>query len=201
MATCQAEEKGIDGDQALCDVQDRAFVILSEGASDPHSAWRNVALATVAASGAPRIRTLVLRSFDPVTRSLALHTDSRSGKFSELLANPRAALHAWNPATAEQLRVEGVVTVHQNDSVTAAAWQKLGFRTRDTYRVTQPPGFTVSSPEEPEHTLTDDQALTHFAVLALDVARLEYLLIAESGHRRAVFTWADGLAKGMWLVP
>jgi hypothetical protein len=30
---------------------------------------------------------------------------------------------------------------------------------------------------------------------------MEYLLIDQSGHRRARFTWAEGRLASMWLVP
>ena len=187
--------------QSLQATLDRTMAILHEGASDLHSAWRNVTLATLTATLKPNIRTLVLRGFDTDRRALELHTDSRSRKHAELLANPAAALHAWNPATAEQIRVEGSIVMHAGDSIARAAWQKLGSRTRDTYRVTHPPGEPIPSPTTPAHTLDDDAAFAVFAVLSLNVARVEYLLIAESGHRRAAFTWAHGTPEAMWLVP
>ena len=180
---------------------DRALAILREGASSPHSAWRNVTLATLTTELKPNLRTLVLRGFDLDRRSLELHTDSRSRKHAELRANPAAALHAWNPASAEQIRVEGRIVMHTGDLVARAAWQKLGGRTRDTYRVAQSPGAPVRSPDMPTHTLDDEQAFAVFTVLTLNVARVEYLLVAENGHRRAAFTWADGLPEAMWLVP
>jgi len=178
-----------------------AFACLSEGASRPDSPWRHVALGTVAAGGHPRIRTLVLRAFDAEARTLALHTDVRSAKFGEIHATPRASVHGWNPASGEQLRIEGAATLHVGDTVAHEAWAALRPATRDTYRVTPGPGSAIADPGDASARLSDAEAFAVFAVLVLSIEQLEYLLIRASGHRRARFTWAQGALAPMWLVP
>lgn len=178
-----------------------AFACLSEGASRPDSPWRHVALATVAAGGQPRIRTLVLRAFDAEARTLALHTDVRSAKFGELQANQSAAVHGWNPASGEQLRIEGAAALHVGDPVAHEAWAALRPATRDTYRVSPGPGTVIAEPGDASARLSDAEAFAVFSVLVLSIEQLEYLLIRASGHRRARFTWAQGALAPMWLVP
>ncbi len=182
-------------------VRERAFMALAEGAADPGSGWRNMALGTVAAGGQPRIRTIVLRAFDPSARRLEIHTDSRSAKLSDLASNPLAALHGWNTASGEQLRVEGKVAAHAGDAVASVAWERLRAASRDTYRVLPGPGCTIAAPAAAAPALDDAAAFAVFVVLRLCIERLDYLRIAHGGHRRARFDWSVEPAASMWLVP
>jgi hypothetical protein len=182
-------------------VLDCAFRALAEGASDPGSGWRNMALGTVGASGQPRIRTVVLRGFDPLTRMLDIHTDARSAKMPELASNPHVALHGWKPASGEQLRVEGPVRVHAGDAVARGSWDGLRPASRETYRVLPGPGSRIGAPEEASPAQGDAAAFAVFVVLRLRIERLDYLRIAHGGHRRACFDWSVAPPASMWLVP
>jgi hypothetical protein len=185
----------------LDDVHRTAFGRLAEGAGDPGSGWRHVALGTIGEGGQPRVRTLVLRAFDPQARTLDLHSDRRSAKAAELRRQPRAAVHVWHAPTSEQIRLQGHVSVHAADAVARQAWSALRPASRDTYRVTPGPGTVIGDPGEAMPGAGDDSAFAAFMVLRLHIGEMEYLLIDQSGHRRARFTWAEGRLASMWLVP
>jgi len=187
--------------QALNDVLRAAFGALGEGAAEPGSPWRHVSLGTVAAGGQPRVRTLVLRAFDPHGLTLDLHTDRRSAKFAELQASPLAGLHAWNASSSEQLRLEGSIAMHAGDSVARAAWSALRPASRSTYRAMPGPGCVIGDPDEAGQTLDDTAAFAEFVVLRFSIKQLEYLLIRQSVHRRALFTWEAGGCTPIWLAP
>jgi hypothetical protein len=177
-----------------------ALAHLGQGATNPGSPWRNLALASVGLDGAPQIRTVVLRSFDSAARRLDVHTDTRSTKHAELTANPFAALHGWDSATHIQLRASGGVTLHNRDVVAAQAWADLRPASRATYRVRPGPGTKI---EHPESLAQGDDADGYacFCVVRLHLARLEYLHLGQTSHRRARFEWADGARIATWLVP
>jgi hypothetical protein len=187
--------------EALNDVLAAAFGALAEGAASPGSSWRHVSLGTVTAEGQPRIRTLVLRAFDAGARTLDLHTDRRSDKFTELQASPLACVHAWNAATGEQLRLEGRICMHVGDAVAKAGWELLRPASRHTYRAMPGPGRVIGDPGEAKQTLDDPSALAVFVVLRFSIKQLEYLLIRESVYRRARFTWEAGGCTPIWLAP
>lgn len=187
--------------QTLNDVLGAAFGALAEGAARPGSAWRHVSLGTVAADGKPRVRTLVLRAFDAGAPTLDLHTDRRSAKVAELAAVPLACVHAWNAATGEQLRLEGSIAMHAGDAVAQGAWAALRPASHDTYRVMPGPGCVMSDPGEAGPALDDAAAFGVFVVLRFSIKQLEYLLIRESLHRRARFTWDSGTFTPIWLAP
>jgi hypothetical protein len=187
--------------QALGDMLGAAFGALAEGAATPGSAWRHVSLGTVAADGQPRIRTLVLRAFDAGARTLDLHTDRRSAKFAELQASPLACVHVWNAASGEQLRLEGNIAMHAGDAVAQGAWSLLRPASQNTYRAMPGPGCVIDEPGESLPALDDAAAFACFVVLRFSIKQLEYLLIRESVHRRARFTWESGLLTPIWLAP
>ena len=66
-----------------------------------------MALATVGADGSPRVRHVLLSSYD--RGRLHFHTDERTAKAAELLADPRAAATIVWPEIPRQLAVTGSV--------------------------------------------------------------------------------------------
>jgi len=64
-------------------------------------------LATATRDGAPSVRIVLLKSFDP--RGFVFYTNRTSRKGDELEKNPRAALCVYYPTLEEQVRVEGGV--------------------------------------------------------------------------------------------
>lgn len=79
-------------------------------------------LATASADGAPSVRAVLLKGVDE--RGFAFFTNRESRKGGELAANPRAALVFLWPALGRQVRVEGRVSVVDDDEAEAY------FRTR-----------------------------------------------------------------------
>lgn len=184
----------------LAEVRAEAFRRLAHGVADRRSAFHTPALATLGPDGAPAIRTLVLRGFDPGTRTLALHTDRRSGKWAELAAEPRAALHAYDAAAQVQLRLSGRAALHAGDAVAAAAWAGSGPGSRLSYGIAPAPGTPVPEPP-PAPREAEGGGEAHFAVILLRFDRMEWLHLHHAGHRRARFHWRPEGLEETWLVP
>ena len=185
----------------LAEIFDRSTALLTDGAGNPGSHWRNLALGSVGLDGAPQVRTVVLRRFDPGAHTLDTHTDTRSAKHAELLANPAATLHGWDTESSIQLRVFGVVGLHTGDVVAHDSWAGLREASRATYRVAAGPGTQVAKPDTVGPDRDDDAAFKVFCVLRLRVHALEYLHIGKDAHRRARFERVQGETEGVWLVP
>jgi pyridoxine/pyridoxamine 5'-phosphate oxidase len=173
---------------------------LTQGATNPGSAWRTPALATIDAAGLPAIRTIVLRRAWPGARTVELHTDARSPKCAALAANPRAALHFWNAEARVQLRLDGAIAV-ADDAETDTAWNDLPDTSRTTYAVSAAPGTPIGHPGDAAQTLSPAAARAVFTVLHLRFEALEYLSLARGGHKRALFRWPEGVLTATWLVP
>jgi pyridoxamine 5'-phosphate oxidase len=77
-----------------------------------------MALATVSADGSPRIRHVLLSSYD--RGRLHFHTDQRTDKAAQLAADPRAAATIVWPEIPRQLAVAGRVVAETEDEQIAA---------------------------------------------------------------------------------
>jgi pyridoxamine 5'-phosphate oxidase len=156
----------------------------------PDAGWRLPALATLGPAGAPRVRTVVLRTVDCGQASITLHTDARSAKATEILRDPRVALLFWDAIDRVQLRAEGEASVEADPAVFAT----LSDAAMALYAVAPAPGTPIAAPDAMGRT---DPA-PNFRRLRVQLRALEWLDVAAM-HRRAHFDLAAG--KAAWLVP
>ena len=193
-----------DGD--LDAVLAAAWRLLARGVRDRHAPAHTPALATLTAAGTPTVRTVVLRGCDPARRQLVIHTDRRSGKVAEIAACPAGMVHVYEPARKLQLRLTCHLQVHMDDALAGERWAGSRPRSRECYQVTAAPGSALADPAATvfDAAATRDGA-EHFAVVSARVDALEWLYLAEAGHRRARFTWhgdeAGAACEATWLVP
>jgi hypothetical protein len=184
----------------LDEVLAEAYRLLARGVADRRSAFRTPTIATVGPDGAPRIRTIVLRRFEPAARRLTLHTDRRAAKLSEIDHQPRVAVHVYDARGAVQVRLSARAAVHVADDLAREAWAAGVPSSHTCYAVSPAPGTAVAAP--PPAPTDPDAGFANFAVLALTFDTLEWLWLYHGGHRRARFTWADDGSRGAaWLVP
>lgn len=183
-----------------------AWARLVRGAADRRSALHTVQVATGGAEG-PRVRTVVLRGAEPLTRTIRFHTDRRSGKVTALEAEPRVEVCAYDPRAKIQIRLRGTATLHLGDHVADAAWAATGAGSRLCYRAPLGPGSALSDsmqadPTEAErHPADPDYGRAAFVAVTVAVAEVEWLYLAARGHRRAVFVWDAGAWRGRWVAP
>ncbi len=185
---------------------------LGRAVVDRRSPWHTPVLATVTADGAPALRVLVLRGVARAERRLRLHTDIRSAKVGEIAAEPRVGLLFYDKAAKLQLRVSGTAQVAHDGAEADSAWAATRLFGRRCYTApvapgTPAPGPVSGLPAELEHREpTREESETgrpNFAIVLVEVVRLEFLHLAVTGHRRGVLTWdPHGRGwEGRWLVP
>ena len=174
---------------------DAVWRMLDRAVRDKDAVARYPTLCTVDSHDWPQARTVVLRATDRRHARLMVHTDSASGKVGDLALRPRAQLHIWDNRASLQIRISVRVTL-QTSREAANAWTRVPEVSRLAYGAEPAPGSRIAAP---------DDFITHpnperFAVLACSVTRVETLLLADDGHRRALFEDRDDWA-GTWLVP
>ncbi len=176
---------------------------LVRGAADRRHPCHTITAATTGLDGAPQLRTVVLRAAEPEARRIRFHTDARSHKVAELDADPRIALHAYNPFVKIQLRLWGTATVHRDDELAAAAWARTRPFSRACYRLAQGPGTPVPDPSTglAETGEGPEAGREAFVAVTVAVSRLEFLFLASAGHRRALYRWSSPALEARWLVP
>ncbi|MBC7634238.1 MAG: flavin-binding protein [Acetobacteraceae bacterium] len=194
-------------DEALSDAQNTAWRLLVRAAADRRSPMHTPVVATIA-GGAPDARVMVLRAADRAAAALRFHTDARSPKCLAMDGAPVMVL-AYHPGEAIQLRIAGTARIDRDSPLVDAIWAQATPFARRIYLVEQAPGTPLAAaasglpawvegrkPEEAELV----PARGNFAVVHIDITRIDWLHLAQAGHARAVFDAADGWA-GEWCAP
>lgn len=190
----------------------KAWELLSEGATDRHSPLHTPAVATITAAGTPSQRIMVLRESFPASRRLRFNTDSRASKVADIGLGGAVSVLGYHPDAKVQLRLAGTAVVQSAGSEADAAWAQASLYGQRCYLVEPAPGQAVDAPTSGlEPALegvkpTPEQvapARAHFAVLLVEVQTIEWLYLAHDGHRRSIFDWDPDRNRwdGRWLVP
>ncbi len=186
-----------------------AWRLMARGVADRRHGFHHPALATIGLNGAPKIRTVILRAASVASRELTFHTDYRSEKIRELTQDPRISVHLYDEASKLQLRLEGRATLHEGDAVARSRWEASRPMSRVCYTVSQGPGTRIDtgdaySLDKPATSAEapDDHYFENFAAIVIKVWQMDWLYLANAGHRRAKFLWLeDGSREMGWLVP
>jgi pyridoxamine 5'-phosphate oxidase len=186
-----------------------ARAIIVAGAKDRRSPAHTPVVATIDPAGRLSQRVMILRELDWERRTLRFHTDSRSPKITEADGAPISVL-VYNADAKVQLRLAGLGRILRDNAVSQAAWEESTLFARRCYLATDAPGVVSSDPVSglPEwvegRQPTDEElapARKNFALLLVEFAEIEWLYLANSGHRRARWNWDGTDWSGRWLVP
>lgn len=192
----------------LPEILAQAWRLLVRGGVDRRSPLHTPAVCSVDGDGLPQARVMVLRQADPLAATLRFHTDARSPKVAQLDGRPVSVL-AYHAGENIQLRLAGTARIGRDDAVVDGIWAASTTFARRCYMAEAAPGTPLPGPasglpawiegQQPTETQVAP-ARGNFAVLWVDVAAIDWLHLANSGHRRAVFRSANGWA-GEWRVP
>jgi pyridoxamine 5'-phosphate oxidase len=163
------------------------------------------------ADGLPQQRIMVLRDVDWSHRTFRFHTDRRSAKCGEFGANPSVSILGYHPEEKVQMRLTGAVTVLTDGPIFEDAWATSTLFARRCYLVDTAPGKSTVSPRsglptEVEGRLPNENeiipAKPNFAVVLVKFRAIDWLYLANSGHRRAKFSYVEGNGwQGHWCIP
>ncbi|MEA1618085.1 pyridoxamine 5'-phosphate oxidase family protein [Erythrobacter sp. T5W1-R] len=154
-------------------------------------------------------RVMVLRAFDQATGVLRFHTDTRSPKVAAIADDPRMAVLLYDKSAKIQIRLRGTGRVETDGPIADAAWAAGTNFARRCYLGDGPgslaDGPTSGLPPEFEGAEPDDAQLVparpNFAVLLIELAEVDWLYLAHTGHMRAQFTRGGESWEGRWVTP
>jgi pyridoxamine 5'-phosphate oxidase len=186
---------------------DTAWRLLGRGGADRRSPMHTPVVASIA-DGVPDARVMVLRHADRATATLRFHTDARSPKCAALDGGPVSVL-AYHPGEAIQLRIGGTARVDRDGPMVDAIWAQSTPFARRCYMVEAAPGTPLPGPgsglpgwvegrRPTEAELVPARA--NFAILLVTITQIDWLHLAQSGHRRARFSVTNGW-QGEWCLP
>lgn len=176
---------------------------LNAGATDRRAAMHTPVVGTADGD----MRVMVLRDFDARDWRLRFHTDARSPKVATIGAGAPVHVLLYDPEAKIQIRASGVGRIEQSGPTADLAWSEATNFAKRCYLAEAAPGAdadgpTSGLPAEVEGVMPSDAELVpareNFAVLLVDLERLDWLYLAQEGHRRAVF---DVGGEGRWVVP
>jgi pyridoxamine 5'-phosphate oxidase len=185
----------------------RAWDYLSAGVGGGRAPFTVMQAATIGLSGAPSVRTVVLRRVCEAEHLIVFYTDVRSEKVAEIRADPRIALVGYDPEGMVQLRLQGVATVLTEWPDKKEAWEASRAHSLVLYRTSLPPGASIDRPEDVYSTHSDRHdtnldGFENFCIVQVILRAFEVLdLSTPAGHKRAYFSRAGNEWKGQWIAP
>lgn len=197
-----------DLDAVLADVWQR----LGRAAKDRRAPMHTPVVALIGADGAPSQRVMVLRAFDHASATLRFHTDARAAKVEQIGDSGPVSILAYDAHAKRQFRLTGVARIETDTPAADKAWAEATLFARRCYLADPAPG-TVSDvpvsglPPEIEGRKPDDDlevapGRANFALLFAQISTIEFLHLAHTGHRRAIFhRQPQGGWASDWLVP
>jgi pyridoxamine 5'-phosphate oxidase len=189
---------------------DKSWQILADGAAHRKGAAHAPVVATVDRLGNPSQRIMILRHADRQRRSLRFHTDSRSNKMMEIGLGARASVLVYDAAEKIQLRLGGIARTEIYGVTADSAWDSSTLFARRCYMAENAPGHDSEHPTSglphwiegkmPAHA-DIAEARQNFAIIGIKIDEVEWLYLANSGHRRARWNWSSDQWSGRWLIP
>jgi PPOX class probable FMN-dependent enzyme len=186
---------------ASCEALAQLKTALRKNRRDAHH--RYFQMATVAAEGHPKNRTVVFRGFGVDDVSLLVITDLRSEKIVELKQNASVEVAWYFTRTREQFRISAVTTcvdyrcqAEEDSALREQVWQQLSEAARAQ--------FFWRSPGRPVDTgvaaaITDAPPET-FALLKLNPVAIDHLVLSKVQTRRRS-QLKDGHWYEHWVNP
>ena len=191
---------------------EQAWNVIQNGLKDRNSPAHAPVVGTVDEFGAPQLRVMILRDACRDTRMLRFNTDARSQKITQMRANGKTSIQFYDAAAKVQLRLSGKAVAIVDGAVADTAWSQSTPFARRRYMAEASPGSEIPMPssglpdwiqgrQTSEPQLVD--ARPNFATLLFQAEQIEWLYLANAGHRRARWNWDAqwNLWDGRWLIP
>ncbi len=157
----------------------------------PGASW--LQLASVAADGTPRVRTLVFRGWSD-EGDLELLTDARSEKPGELSAQGQVELCWLFRKAREQFRLRGIaqlLSAGDDPEALNAHWQRLAPAGRSVWAWPHPGEPFQAAAPWPDSIADGEPPPPHLLLIRIQIQRVEQLDLKAHPHRRCCWERGD----------
>ena len=189
--------------ESLEETLDTSMKILEDAIENRRNVFHTPVLSTFSDSKI-NSRVIVLRGFDPVKRTLRIHTDSRSRKIKYVSENSDATLLGYDPGLKIQLKLHGSIDTHYQDNIADLAWRDSQEMSKVCYSISESPGKEIDDPgkyDVDSENINLNEGYKNFAVINFHFNSLEFLYLRSSGHRRSIHVWETEELRSNWMVP
>ncbi|MFM1878173.1 MAG: hypothetical protein RLZZ241_1039 [Bacteroidota bacterium] len=163
----------------------------------PAHPFRFPVFATIGLDNVPRLRTVVLRKFNPDPFRLTFYSDSRSKKITHINENQKVSALCYHPELLLQIRFEGMASVELNPEILNDYKSNLPEPIRIEYRSAHIPGSVITGPEQLEYINNGD----YFTAVHIHPFKIEYLRLNRPKHIRIRFSKNETGWNGEYLAP
>ena len=155
---------------------------------------------------------MILRDASRDARTLRFHTDLRSIKAAQVRNNGATSVLFYDMSAKLQIRMSGQTQLLPIGDVADAAWSNSTPFARRCYMAEAAPGLPIAGPssglpewiqgKKPDEAQLADYR-QNFSTMLVEIQSVEWLYLANPGHRRARWQWQDAQKswQGNWLVP
>lgn len=157
----------------------------------PGASW--LQLASVAADGTPRVRTLVFRGWSD-EGDLELLSDARSEKPGELSAQGQVELCWLFRKAREQFRLRGIaqlLSAGDDPEALNAHWQRLAPAGRSVWAWPHPGEPFEAAGPWPDSIADGEPPPPHLLLIRIQIQRVEQLDLKAHPHRRCCWERGD----------
>lgn len=172
---------------------------IQAGTSEKSHPFRYATLATVGLETLPRLRTVVLREFDPQTLRLTFYTDTRSKKILHIKENNRVSLLLFHHENQLQIRIEGLAIRERSPELLQERWNHLHAASRLDYTSVLSPGTEITSPEKVDYM--KEEGNMYFGMVHIAPFKIEYLKLSRPKNTRVRFSKRGSGWTSDYLVP
>jgi hypothetical protein len=191
---------------------EEAWNLVEAGSTDRHSPAHTPTVGTVDETGAPQLRIMILRDASRDARTLRFHTDLRSIKAAQVRNDGATSVLFYDMSAKLQIRMSGQTQLLPIGDVADTAWSNSTPFARRCYMAEAAPGLPIAGPssglpewiqgKKPDEAQLADYR-QNFSTMLVEIQSVEWLYLANPGHRRARWQWQDAQKswQGNWLVP
>ena len=144
-------------------------------------------------------RYVVMRDLDEDLNVYAF-TDNRTLKVAQFKKNPNCSLLFYDPENRLQIRINGVVELHQHAGLKDHYWKDVKGEATKAYISLKAPGDPIKEWDEAYHWDPNLES-KHFAVMKVIPAQIEVLQLNKLEHLRIRFSKLNYEWVGQRLIP
>ena len=155
----------------------------------------------------PSIRTVVLRKANSKSNEISFHTDNRSSKYHEVLANNKVCSLFYDRKRKVQLRMYGKAYIDQDNSQSSISWKRMTNESKICYMGPYAPStmindFEPNLPKILPHQINqkyENLGYKNFCIINISIARIDWLYLDHKGHKRLLFYFGNNV-KANWIA-
>ncbi|MDO9554066.1 pyridoxamine 5'-phosphate oxidase family protein [Rhodonellum sp.] len=189
-------------EKSLISLENEIWNALHAAVSDPQNPLRTVCLSTTGMDGFPESRIVVLRRAYHASKTIEIHTDSRSEKYRQLISNPNASLLFYDPKNQRQVRMRAAAMIDHQNPVSFQVLDTLSAHGKNLYGLDTDPGTKGKIDIQKSANYVEENSKKHFVVIRLKILSIDFLELNRAFHKRAILSYQDSsLVSASWMMP